>query len=123
MPRTRGMTATVDDSRALSRKSIQKLLDYCRANAWNGYDPYDGLNSPLSGLLPSNRLFRTALIEAVKRSPVNLRPLLGIRKGLNPKGVALAARALTLLSRAVYSEIPESRSRAGSDALLTRETD
>jgi hypothetical protein len=35
----------------------------------------------------------------VKRSPINLRPLLGIQKGLNSKGIALAARAIMLLKR------------------------
>jgi len=34
----------------------------------------------------------------VKRSPFNLRPILGIKKALNPKGVAVAARAIMLLA-------------------------
>src|SRR2546423_8864315 len=46
-----------------------------------------------------NRLARTALTQMVKRSPVNLRPLLGIRKAANPKGLALAARAVLLLAQ------------------------
>ncbi len=31
---------------------ILKLLAYCRANDWAGYDPYDALNSRLFGALP-----------------------------------------------------------------------
>ena len=79
--------------------AIGALLDYCRGESWAGYDPYDGLNSPVATLLrPGGRLPRTLLTQIVKRSPVNIRPLLGIKKGLNAKGLALAARAVALLS-------------------------
>lgn len=69
-----------------------------------GHDPYDGLNSPaLTPLLARSRLLRLAVIQGVKRSPVNLRPVLGVRPGLNPKGLALflqGAAALPALSGA-----------------------
>jgi hypothetical protein len=82
-------------------ESLRRLLGYCRAESWQGYDPYDGLNSALARALPvRNRLTRTALTQLIKRSPVNLRPVVGVKKGLNAKGVALAARAILLLSRA-----------------------
>jgi hypothetical protein len=100
------MTATVDDSRDASRRSVLELLDYCRARSWKGYDPYDGLNSPLSRLLPASRFFRTALTQVVKRSPLNLRPLLGIGEDFNPKGLALAARAVMLLARFEGNSLP-----------------
>jgi hypothetical protein len=81
-------------------RSLGRLLQYCRQEGWAGYDPYDGLNSPLIKTLTLNsKTLRTVATQLNKRSPVNFRPLLGIRKGLNPKGVALAARALILLSR------------------------
>lgn len=88
-------------------QSLQKLLKFCRDEAWAGYDPYDGLNSPLARtFLVNNRLSRTLLIQTVKRSPINLRPLLGIRKGINPKGIALAARAVILLAGHYRRELP-----------------
>src|SRR5215471_3414177 len=78
-------------------QSFSKLLRYCRGESWAGYDPYDALNSPLARALPfKNKLARTALTQLVKRNPFNLRPMLGITKDLNPKGVALAIRALIL---------------------------
>jgi hypothetical protein len=84
----------------LAEQAIKKLLRWCRGESWMGYDPYDGLNSPLARFWPvRNRLARTALTQVVKRSPMNLRPLLGIRKEANPKGLALAARALLLLAQ------------------------
>jgi hypothetical protein len=68
-----------------------KLLAYCQANNWAGYDPYDALNSKLIGYLPflNFRLSRIGLTQFLKRSPLNLRPLLLIPKTENPKAIAL----------------------------------
>jgi len=83
------------------------LLRYCRSEGWIGYDPYDGLNSFLSRLFPSGpKLARQALTQLVKRSPINLRPALGIRKAANAKGIALAARAVALLAAANRAVLP-----------------
>ena len=88
-------------------QALSKLLRYCRSESWAGYDPYDGLNSPLARLFPfKNKFARTALTQMVKRSPFNLRPILGITKELNPKGVALAARALMLLTDRKRNRLP-----------------
>ena len=88
-------------------QALSKLLRYCRSESWVGYDPYDGLNSPLARSFPfRSRLARTLLTQLVKRSPLNLRPLLGIHKELNPKGVAVAARALMLLAEGAEADLP-----------------
>jgi hypothetical protein len=79
---------------------LYKLLRYCRSQSWAGYDPYDALNSPLARAVGrSGKLGRTVMIQTMKRAPINLRPLLGIKKDLNPKAVALAARAVSLLAK------------------------
>lgn len=80
-------------------QSFSKLLRYCRGESWVGYDPYDALNSPLARTLPfKNKFARTVLTQLVKRNVFNLRPILGIDKRPNPKGIALAIRALLLQS-------------------------
>ena len=78
-----------------------KLLAYCRANEWAGYDPYDALNSQVFKALPflDFKLARLALTQGVKRSPINLRPLLLVPKTPNPKGIALLLSSLTKLSK------------------------
>ena len=78
-----------------------KLLAYCRANDWAGYDPYDALNSRLFTFLPclDFRFFRLGLTQLLKRSPVNIRPLLLVPKMQNPKALALFLMALVKLSR------------------------
>jgi hypothetical protein len=76
--------------------AAQKLLAYCRANEWAGYDPYDALNSKLFTAMPflNSRVPRLILTEALKGSPINLRRLLQIPKTQNPKGIALFLSAL-----------------------------
>jgi len=76
-----------------------KLLNYCRANDWAGYDPYDALNSRVFAAFPSlnSKLLRLILTQVGKRSPLNLRRLAGIPKTQDPKALALSlAAALTL---------------------------
>jgi hypothetical protein len=77
------------------------LYDYCRKNNWAGYDPYDALNSRLFARTPfsRSRICRIAVTQAMKRLPINLRPLLLISKEQNPKALALFLMALLKLSR------------------------
>ncbi len=80
---------------------VARLLAYCRANDWAGYDPYDALNSRWFVSLPflNFRLARLALTQALKRSPVNFRPLLRVPPTQNPKGLALILTALLKLRK------------------------
>jgi len=72
------------------RDSLEKLIAYVERENFRGYDPYDALNSPLLKFLSFNRKWlRITFIQLLKKSPVNFRPVLGIRKGLNPKGLGL----------------------------------
>jgi len=66
----------------------RKLDAFCRARDWRGFDPYDGLNSPIA--LPG-KFGRQIWTQLHRRSPVNLRPLCGITPTWNPKGLALFA--------------------------------
>lgn len=72
--------------------SFDRLKEYCERENFRGYDPFDGLTSPLFQSIPgilSNRIMRLAWIQFFKRSPVNLRPLVGVKKGYNPKALGL----------------------------------
>jgi len=74
------------------RDSLKRLLFFCRRENWRGYDPYDGLNSKVFQVLPAkNKFSRLAFIQLLKRLPFNLRKILLIEKGLNPKGLGLFA--------------------------------
>ena len=66
---------------------VLALLEYCRARDWSGHDPYDGLNSRVFNALPlrHSKVARLILIQALKRSPVDLRVVLGVPPTKNPK--------------------------------------
>ncbi len=86
---------------ALLQQTLDRLLEYCKRNRWSGFDPFDGLSSRVFAALPfaQNRIGRLVFIQAMKRSPVNLRPLLLVPKSQNPKGLAVFASSLLILSR------------------------
>jgi hypothetical protein len=71
--------------------SFEELRRYCETENFQGYDPYDGLNSPFSKFFHLNKssLLRLIWIQVFKKSPINLRPLFLIKKEYNPKGIAL----------------------------------
>src|SRR5258707_86841 len=84
-----------------AEEAFVKLLAYCQANDWAGYDPYDALNSKAFKALPflNFRLSRLVLTQALKRSPINIRRLMLIPKTQNPKAIALFLSALLKLSK------------------------
>jgi len=71
--------------------AFKRLRNYIEAEDFGGYDPYDGLMSPLFKLplLRSSKPIRFYAQQLIKRSPVNLRPLLGIKKSVNPVTLGL----------------------------------
>jgi len=79
----------------------RRLLAYCQSHDWAGADPYDALNSRLFRALPflNFKLARLALTQTVKRSPIDLRPLLLVPRTHNSKGLALFLGALMKLER------------------------
>ncbi len=72
--------------------SLEKLAAYCSRQDWSGYDPFDGLNSRIFQQIPflqGGRISRLLFLQLNKKCPVNLRPVLGVRKQRNPKGIGL----------------------------------
>lgn len=73
------------------KDSFDKLKEYCAAEHYKGWDPYDGLNSWViqKTFLGKSRFFRLAWIQLFKRNPINLRRIFGVEKEFNSKGLAL----------------------------------
>ena len=91
----------------------RKLLEYCEAHDFAGYDPYDALNSRLFEALPllNSRIPRLVLTQALKRSPINVRRLLLIPPTQNPKAFAIFIAALL--------QAPELREGGTADLVRT----
>jgi hypothetical protein len=80
------------------KESLDRLLRYCEGENWQGFDPYDGLNTPCASVLsPAGRIGRILLIQFFKRSPVNFRRLLLMKKDYNPKALGLFLSATSKL--------------------------
>jgi hypothetical protein len=69
---------------------LDKVYSWSKKEKFLGYNKHDGLNSPImSSLLGWAKWPRIIAIQAVMRSPVNIRPILLVPKTINPKGLAL----------------------------------
>ena len=97
MARTRDPAVSPDDITTVA----VRLFDYCRQNGWSGHDPYDALNSGVFNALPmlDFKLFRLAATQLLKRSPIDVRPLLAVPKTQNPKALGLFLTACAHLAR------------------------
>ena len=69
---------------------LHRLQNYIEKERFAGYDPYDALNSPIVRFLSFSQTYlRIGFIQALKKTPLNPRPILLIDKGHNPKGLGL----------------------------------
>ncbi len=68
------------------QESLYGLQKWIEENDYRGYEPFDGLASPLRPLTFNNLLLERLLQQAVRQSPINLRPLLGIKPQASTKG-------------------------------------
>lgn len=78
--------------RASLRTALHRVLAYAEHRDYAGYSKFDALNSKLLNALSLGiNPLRWAMAQAVYRFPVNLRPMLGVQIGRNPKGIGLFA--------------------------------
>jgi hypothetical protein len=82
--------------------ALERLINYCEKHDYLGFDPYDGLKSPFLKLpiIKDLKVVRFASQQIIKRSPINLRPLLLIPKGLNPVTLGLCIQGYANLINA-----------------------
>ncbi len=81
------------------KKITLKLLKRIRGENYAGYDPYDGLNSKILNFFSfGNKYLKIAYTQAFKISPVNLRKIFFIKKGVNPKTLGLLLEGVSILS-------------------------
>ena len=91
------------------------VLQAAKRQNYAGYSKFDALNSPLLQTLSLDKMWlRLIYTQIVNRCPFHVRPLLGVKKSRNPKGIALFARAYLLL----YSTTGDEFFKAESEKLL-----
>lgn len=77
----------------LAREQLEAVLDDARQRDYTGWDLYDGESSRLLNALPDSKWLNLVFQQAVRRSPVNIRPLLMVEQRRNFMGSALFALA------------------------------
>ena len=85
------------------KDSFHNLSDYIEREEYKGYDPYDILTS----YIPFKQLGKwpSAIATQIqKRNPINVRPLLGIKKGINPKAFGLFLQTYSLIYQKTKEE-------------------
>lgn len=87
--------AAEPDARERAQALARRLDAWGAERDWRGTDPYEGLNARRRALAPLKRspLGRRLLIQAVKRSPLDLRRPLGIPRLASAVSVAWAISA------------------------------
>jgi hypothetical protein len=83
----------------MAQRSLARLRGWLEGNGFAGIEPHDALTSPLLRRTPlgRSRFVRLAALQGLRRLPLNIRPLLGIRKRINPVSLGWALKAYTLM--------------------------
>lgn len=70
--------------------ALERLDNWIEGQNFKGWDPHDALNSPIvRSLVGESHLLRLVAVQALRHSPVNMRPLLRVPKSHNPKAMGL----------------------------------
>lgn len=107
------VTARTSEESKQIFQSILQLNDWLEKNDYRGFDTFDGLSSRLLRPLTfETNLLRTVLQQAVRRFPLNLRPVLGIKKSRSTKGMGFLAQGFIRLHQTTGD--PEWKAKAES---------
>lgn len=88
-----------------AEESFLRLEAWLLQCGYKGNDPFDALRSPILRRLTFNqRLLGVAWVQLLRRSPLNLRRLLQVAPGYNPKGMGLFLASYVRRYRATGEE-------------------
>ena len=108
---------------AAIRDSVLRLARWLEANDYQGYDTFDGLNARFVRPLTFERPFlRTVLQQGVRRFPLNLRALLGVRRSRSTKAMGFIARGYIRLHRTTGETGWGERARAVLEWLIANQS-
>ena len=92
--------------------SFRRLFDWLEKNQYRGYDTFDGLSAKyLRPLTFENQYLLIALQQSVRRFPLNMRPLLGIKKAQSTKGMGFLAKGFMRMSQATGDPIWDEKAK------------
>ena len=84
--------------RSVLERSVRSVEEWVEDHDYKSYEPFDGLLSSLRVLTFGSLFLERLLLQAVRQSPINLRPALGVKPVESTKGRGyMAAGYLTML--------------------------
>lgn len=87
-------------------ESISRLSGWLEKNDYRGYDTFDGLSAKyLRCLTFETKLLRIVLQQGVRRFPINMRSVLGIRKSRSTKAMGFIAKGFIRLQQATGDKL------------------
>jgi rhamnogalacturonyl hydrolase YesR len=91
---------TSPDVRLRVNASLAKVQSWVERSEYRGYEPFDGLSSVFRPLTCGNLMAQRVLMQLVRQSPINLRPILGISRKESTKGRGYMAWGYLYLHKA-----------------------
>ena len=74
------------EMKEILEKSIQGVEKWVEDHNYKSYEPFDGLSSSLRPLTFGNLFLDRLLLQLIRQSPINLRPLFGVKPQESTKG-------------------------------------
>lgn len=104
-----------------AREKIEASLDsvqaWVEARDYRGYEPFDGLSSWFRPLTFGNLLAERLLMQAIRQSPINLRPIMGVTPKESTKGRGYMAHGYLFRYRATQQADHLTKAKACLDWL------
>lgn len=86
------------------KRSLSSVQVWVEQQEYRGYEPFDGLSSWLRPLTFGSLLGDRLLLQLIRQSPMNLRPLLGVKPKDSTKGRGYMASGYLLLYQATKQQ-------------------
>ena len=99
----------LNNNNIMIKNSLENLDLWLKDNNYNAYDPFEGLNANIRFLTLENVFLRQILVQVVRRSPINIRPLLGIKPTQSSKGLGYIVRGDLKLFKLYKDELYKDR--------------
>jgi hypothetical protein len=87
-------------SNRMVERSLASVQKWVEDHGYRGYEPFDGLSSWARPLAFGNLFVERLLMQLIRQSPLNLRPLMGVRPQDSTKGRGYMAHGYLMLYRA-----------------------
>ena len=86
------------------RRSLSLVQEWVEQQGYRGYEPFDGLSSWLRPMTFGSLLGDRLLLQLIRQSPLNLRPILGVKPKDSTKGRGYMASGYVLLYQATKQQ-------------------